>query len=97
MSRVVSKASVMDSSATHHVCLVDHYLRGLFPMTRSKSLTGWLECCRTPTLRCLLSTGMHHRRRLCGSGDGRAVFLFVSLGHRADVQFWQLINLAGSF
>ena len=45
MSRVLSKASVMDSSATHYVSPVDHYLRGLFPMTRSKSLTGLLECC----------------------------------------------------
>ena len=35
--------------------------------------------------------------RHCGSGDGRAVFLFVSLGYRADEQFWRLINLAGSF
>ena len=40
MSRVLSKASVMDSSATHYVCLVDHYLRGLFPMTRSEPGTA---------------------------------------------------------
>ena len=93
----VVQSILMDSSATHYVCLVDHYLRGLFPMTRSKSLTGWLECFRTPTMRCLLSTGMRHRRRLCGSGDGREVFLFVSLGHRADVQFCSSSTWRGVF